>query len=69
MNTQEMISEQIRAIGLEVLARELGASGLVRFLQMYEPGQGDYTKSRADILPPATAADIAEQIRRRRTRN
>ena len=62
MNTQEMTQEQIRATGLEVLARELGAAGLVRFLQMYEPGQGDYTKNRAETLPAATAA----QIRRRR---
>ena len=66
MNTEEMTQEQIRATGLEVLARELGASGLVRFLQMYEPGQGDYTKNRADILPPDSAAHIADQIRRRR---
>ena len=64
MNTQEMTQEQIRATGLKVLTREPGASGLVRFLQAYEPGQGDYTKNRADILPPATAAAIAEQIRR-----
>ena len=63
MNVQELSQEQIRVIGLEVLARELGATGLIRFLQMYEHGSGDYTQARADILPPQTAAQIAEKIR------
>ena len=61
MNTQEMTQEQIRATGLEVLAREPGAAGLVRFLQMYELGQGDYTKNRAETLPAATAAQICRR--------
>jgi hypothetical protein len=51
MNTQELTQEQIRVIGLEALARELGATGLIRFLQIYEQGSGDYTRERADILP------------------
>ena len=32
MNTQELSQEEIRSIGLEVLARELGPAGLIRFL-------------------------------------
>ncbi|MDQ3256684.1 MAG: hypothetical protein M3R15_22805 [Acidobacteriota bacterium] len=66
MNTQELTQEQIRVIGLEVLARELGATGLIRFLQIYEQGSGDYTRDRTDILPPQTAAQIAEKIRENR---
>lgn len=66
MNTQELTHEQIRHLGLEVLARELGATGLIRFLQMYEAGDGDYTRSRADTLPPQTAAQIADRIQQRR---
>ncbi len=66
MNTQELTQEQIRVIGLEALARELGATGLIRFLQIYEQGSGDYTRERADILPPRTAAEIAEKIRENR---
>ncbi|MBA3766332.1 MAG: hypothetical protein H0W99_04960 [Acidobacteria bacterium] len=67
MSTQELTQEQIRLIGLEVLARELGAAGLIRFLQMYEQGSGDYTRERADILSNQTAAQIAERIVRRRS--
>ena len=64
MNTQER--EEIRTIGLEVFARELGPTGLIRFLQLYERGNGDYTQEREDILPRQTAAQIAEKIRQKR---
>ena len=66
MNTQELSQEEIRSIGLEVLARELGPAGLIRFLQMYEHGNGDYTQGREDILPRQTAAQITEKIRQNR---
>ena len=66
MNIQELTQEQIRVIGLEVLARELGPTGLVRFLQLYEQGSGDYTRERADLLPPLNATQIAEKIRENR---
>jgi hypothetical protein len=66
MNTQELTQEQIRIIGLEAIARELGATGLIRFLQIYEQGGGNYTRERADILPKQTATQIAERIRESR---
>jgi hypothetical protein len=66
MNTQELSQEEIRSIGLEVLARELGPAGLIRFFQMYEHGNGDYTQGREDILPRQTAAQITEKIRQNR---
>jgi len=66
MNTQELSQEEIRSIGLEVLARELGPAGLIRFLQMYEHGNGDYTGDRENILPRQTAAQITEKIRQNR---
>lgn len=66
MNTQEMTLEQIRVVGLEALARELGPTGLIRFLQMFEKGQGNYSEERETILPQLTAAQIAEQIKEQR---
>ena len=66
LNTQELSQEEIRNIGLEVLARELGPTGLIRFLQMYERGNGDYTHEREDIVPRQTVARITERIRRSR---
>lgn len=67
MSTQELTQEQIRLIGLEVLAREFGATGLIRFLQLYEQGSGDYARERADILSSQTVAQIAERITRQRS--
>ncbi|MBC7909240.1 MAG: hypothetical protein H7Y30_01990 [Pyrinomonadaceae bacterium] len=67
MSTQELTQEQIRLIGLEVLARELGATGLIRFLQMYEQGSGDYTSERANILSNQKVAQIAERVSRQRS--
>ena len=46
MNTQMMSLEQIRIAGMEALARELGIVGMVRFLQQFETGYGDYSKDR-----------------------
>ncbi|MCI0391377.1 MAG: hypothetical protein MOB07_21760 [Acidobacteria bacterium] len=68
MNTQEMTLEQIRVVGMEALARELGPTGLIRFLQMFEKGQGNYTEEREEILPPLTATEIAERIGQRRNK-
>ena len=69
MSTQELTQEQVRLMGLEVLARELGATGLIRFLQLYEQGSGDYTNERADLLAKQTVAEISERIARRRREN
>jgi hypothetical protein len=41
MDTQSMSLMQIRAAGLAALMRELGPTGMVRFLQQYETGSGD----------------------------
>lgn len=42
--------QEIRQNGLEALARELGIIGMVRFLQQFETGHGDYTAERDQWL-------------------
>ena len=69
MSTEELTQEQVRLIGLEVLGRELGATGLIRFLQLYEQGSGDYAHERGDLLHDQTVAEIAERIRRSKSSN
>jgi len=66
MDTSTMTLEQIRMVGLRALSRDLGAAGLVRFLQQFETGHGDYTAERHSWLSQDTVQDIAEQIRERR---
>jgi hypothetical protein len=58
--------EQIRAKGLKALADELGPVGMIRFLQLFENGRGDYSKERHKLLTKCSVRDLATQIRRRR---
>ncbi|MGE0378393.1 MAG: hypothetical protein AB7I48_06675 [Planctomycetaceae bacterium] len=60
-----MTLDEIRCRGIEALARELGPVGMIRFLQQFETGSGDYTRDRDQWLPDVTAA-IADAIARRR---
>lgn len=51
MNTAQMSLEEIRQRGVEALARELGPEGMIRFLQQFESGKGDYSTERHQWLP------------------
>ena len=59
---------QIRKCGLEALAKALGPVGMVRFLQQFESGSGDYTKERARWLDKLTVKEIAAEIKKSRKR-
>ena len=67
MNAQTMSLEQIRIAGMEALARELGIVGMVRFLQQFETGHGDYSKDRHKWLDQYSVDDIAKTIRGKKT--
>jgi hypothetical protein len=41
---------QIQQEGLDVLVEKLGPDDAIRFLQIYEPGSGDWTKDRKKYL-------------------
>ena len=45
-----MSPNQIRNMGLEVLAKTLGPIGMARFIQQFDIGKGDYTKDRIKWL-------------------
>jgi hypothetical protein len=66
MNGQTMSLEQIRIAGMEALARELGIVGMVRFLQQFETGHGDYSKDRHKWLDSQDLDTIVKRIRERR---
>ena len=57
-----MTLEQIRLTGLKALSRELGPVGMVRFLQQFETGQGDYTTERHGWLGERTVRETAQEI-------
>ena len=62
MNVQTMTLMQIRSAGLAALARELGPVGMVRFLQQYETGKGDYSRDRHEWLDDLDAKTIANEM-------
>ncbi len=66
MNQAVMTLEQIRLTGLRALSRDLGPVGLVRFLQQFETGQGDYTVERHQWLGERTVQDLVREIERQR---
>ncbi|MEW5940378.1 MAG: hypothetical protein AB1750_11985 [Chloroflexota bacterium] len=60
MNVQLMTPQQIRVAGMTALSRELGVVGMIRFMQQFEIGQGDYSKDRHQWLGQYSVADIAK---------
>jgi len=54
MAPEIMTLAQIQSKGLDLLARELGPVGLIRFLQQFDPGSGDYTAERHEWLGDST---------------
>jgi hypothetical protein len=69
MNAQTMSLEQIRIAGMEALARELGIVGMVRFMQQFETGHGDYSKDRHKWLDDQDLDTIVKRIQERREAN
>ena len=66
MNAITMTLEQVRVAGLQALSRDLGPVGLVRFLQQFETGHGDYTTERHSWLGDPMVRDISQEIELKR---
>jgi hypothetical protein len=66
MNVQAMTPQQIRVAGLAALSRELGVVGMIRFMQQFEMGQGDYSKDRHQWLDQYSV-DIAQLLPDKKT--
>ena len=46
MITQGMIQQQISAVGVEIVGKEMSITEMIRFLQQDETGYKDYTKDK-----------------------
>ncbi len=65
MSKQTMSLSQIREVGLEVLTKALGPVGMVRFLQQFDRGAGDYTKNREKWLRGINLQSILKEMKRK----
>lgn len=68
MSANDLTPLQLRRKGLEALREALGVVGMVRFLQQFDQGSGDYTRDRNQLLEDVTIEDVMEQIRQNRDR-
>jgi len=58
----KMTPSEIRSKGYKALVDALGVSGMIRFLQQFDTGYGDYTKERHQWLDKVTLEEILEDI-------
>ena len=55
--------EKIRRDGLKALKDKLGVEGMIKFIQMYSEGTGDYTEERKEILRNLDKEDLKKFLR------
>lgn len=66
MKAQQANPAILRKLGIEALCKSLGPIGMVRFLQQYETGTGDYTRERDLWLKDINIESIAMELKNRR---
>ena len=66
MKVQQTSPAMLRKLGLEALSKSIGPLGMVRFLQQYETGTGDYTMERDLSLKDVDIESIALELKNRR---
>jgi hypothetical protein len=62
MNVETMTPDQLRKEGFKALERHLGPDGMIRFLQQFETGSGDYTKERHRWLKEPSVDALGKEI-------
>jgi hypothetical protein len=63
-----LTAADLRLRALEILVRELGYANAMRFMHLYELGQGDHTRERETILPDWSSEELlrrADEFQRR----
>jgi hypothetical protein len=56
--------DEVRQEGLQALRERLGRADMIRFLQQFETGSGDYTRERHEWLDKLTLDDIEREASR-----
>ncbi|MFZ1753430.1 MAG: hypothetical protein WBO46_16350 [Caldilineaceae bacterium] len=66
-DVEQMTINEIRTAGLQAIANELGPVGLIRFLQIFETGKGDYSKERHEWVDKLSVEEIYQSIGQAKT--
>jgi len=56
--------KEVRKVGLQALNEALGPVGMVRFIQQYENGSGDYTMEKYQ-KPDLTVEEVDKMLKTR----
>lgn len=59
---EQMTDEQFEQHALDILHRELGVYGLLRFLRVYRTGTVDYARDRHQWLQGLTVQELAQEF-------
>jgi hypothetical protein len=54
---------EIERKGWNALVKELGYAGATKFILLYEPGEGDYTKERKKLFKDIKIEEILKEIK------
>ncbi|MFQ5429244.1 MAG: hypothetical protein ACE5E1_02940 [Phycisphaerae bacterium] len=54
--------DQIRREGLTALRKRLGQAGMIRFLQQFETGKGDYASERHKWVDQVSLNDLRRKV-------
>ncbi len=57
--------ESIRQTALKAIKEAVGPVGLIKFIQMYSNGEGDYTEERRDKIEKLNREDFHKFLRER----
>lgn len=69
MKSTQLTRSEIREKGLKALMKSLGPDGMIRFIQEYEAGKGDYTLERHQWLDTYSIDEIHSEIARMKNKN
>ncbi|MBM4041981.1 MAG: hypothetical protein FJ290_26090 [Planctomycetes bacterium] len=64
MNTETLTPNEVRRIGMSALRQALGPVGMIRFLQQFETGHGDYTRDHEAEEDRETVQSLARKVLR-----
>ncbi len=68
MGTPIMTLEQIRVTGFAALMEQLGPDGMLRFLQQFETGAGNYSVERHQWIDQWDIDTLIEKLRERQSK-
>jgi len=57
---------EIKTKGWKALVKELGYAAATKFILLYEPGEGNYTEERKELLKDLTLHEIVREIENNR---